>query len=280
VESAELNVYETHHYAEEVVLQFHQPVFASMIEGKKIMHLRDQSPFDFLPGESLMMPANEIMKIDFPEAELNNPTRCLALTISPEKIKQIVGDMNYTLPKSGHQEWHLTDANYTFTNDAAIAQIIRRLIFLFAENHESKDLFVDMMLKELMIRVVQSENRKVLKDNSAKLSNNHRIAAAIEYIRQNLTDRLNVSELSKVACMSESNFFRIFKNEMGTTPVEFINEMKIQRAASLLRDPHIQVKEVYLACGFNNVSYFIRAFKKIMHQTPAAYRRRYLESVA
>jgi len=68
VESAELSVYETYSYAEDVFLKFHQPVFASMIEGKKIMYLREQNPFDFLPGQSVMMPANEVMKIDFPEA--------------------------------------------------------------------------------------------------------------------------------------------------------------------------------------------------------------------
>ena len=278
LESAELNVYETHHYAEEVVLQFNQPVFASMIEGKKIMHLRDQSPFDFLPGESIMMPADEIMKIDFPEARMNNPTRCLAMTISPDKIRQIVGDMNYMLPKLG--EWKLGDSNYAFTNDAAIAQIIHRLIFLFAENHESKDLFVDMMLKELIIRVMQSENRNSLEKDSCSSSTSHRLAAVIEYIKGHLTEQLNVSDLSKVACMSESNFFRVFKNELGITPVDYINEVKIKKAATMLRDNSVQVKEVYLACGFNNVSYFNRMFKKVMHQTPTAYRRQFKGAVA
>ena len=49
VKNAELNIYETHHYAEQVILQFSQPVLASMLEGKKVMHLRKKEPFNFLP---------------------------------------------------------------------------------------------------------------------------------------------------------------------------------------------------------------------------------------
>jgi AraC-like DNA-binding protein len=272
VANAELNVYETHHYAEEVVLQFNQPVLASMIEGKKIMHLRDQDPFDFLPGESVMMPSNEIMKIDFPEAAMNNPTRCLAMTISPDKIAKIIDDMNYNLPRANEREWRMSDANFSFTNDVAIAQIIQRLIFLFAENHQSKDFFVDMMLRELIVRVLQSENRKSLVDNSASLSSAHRLAYTIQYIKANLHLPLTVADLSEHACMSEPNFYKVFKSELGISPVQFINEERIRKAAQLLRNPRVQVKEIYMSCGFNNISYFIRTFKRALEKTPSEYR--------
>lgn len=280
VESAELNVYETHHFAEEVILQFHQPVLASMIEGKKIMHLRDQSPFDFLPGESIMMPSDEIMKIDFPEAAMNNPTRCLAMTIAPEKIEKIIDNMNYSLPRVNHREWELSDGNFTFTNDEAISQIIQRLIYLFAENHQSKDVFVDMMLRELIVRILQSENRKILSQKSDQLSNSHRLASTIEYIKDHLHMPISVAELSEHSCMSESNFHKVFKNELGVSPVQFINDERIKKAARLLQNPNIQIKEVYMCCGFSNVSYFIRTFKKILQATPREYQTDWAKSIS
>jgi len=72
--NAAMHVFETHEQAASVLLKFEQPVLASMIQGKKIMHLRDYEAFDFLPGESLVLPANESMCIDFPEAMAKNPT--------------------------------------------------------------------------------------------------------------------------------------------------------------------------------------------------------------
>lgn len=271
LENAEMNVYETHHYAEEVVLQFHQPVFASMITGKKIMHLREQTPFDFMPGESVIMPANEIMKIDFPEAAMNNPTKCLAMTISPEKINRVIENLNEQSHLLEDREWQMSADNFAFTNDPAVSQIIQRLIFLFAENHASKDYFVDMMIRELIIRVLQKENRRALADNSRQFSGNHRLAATIDYIKKNLHLSLAVSDLCQVACMSESSFHRVFRNELGVSPVQFINEERIKKATKMLKQPKIQIKEVYLSCGFNNLSYFIRTFKKTLNQTPKEY---------
>ena len=56
--SAEMHVFETHQEAEKVLLKFHEPVLASMLEGKKVMHLDKMTSFDFLPGESLILPSD------------------------------------------------------------------------------------------------------------------------------------------------------------------------------------------------------------------------------
>ena len=94
LDHAAMHIFETHQQAEQVLLQFDQPVLASMIEGKKVMHLRDYESFQFLPGESLVLPSGELMCIDFPEAEYENPTRCLAMAIAEEKITKLLDWMN------------------------------------------------------------------------------------------------------------------------------------------------------------------------------------------
>ena len=135
-ENAELHLFETHQEAEQVLLSFREPVLASMLEGKKVMHLNKMAAFDFMPGESLILPSNELMCIDFPEARLDNPTRCLAMAISEDKIKQTVGFLNETMAKAD-DEWKFTDYNFHFTNDEAIQQILQRMIYVFAEDHPS-----------------------------------------------------------------------------------------------------------------------------------------------
>ena len=51
---SELNIFETYKQAEKVELQFNEPILASMLRGKKIMHLRDKPGFGFYPGESII----------------------------------------------------------------------------------------------------------------------------------------------------------------------------------------------------------------------------------
>ncbi|MEL6717941.1 MAG: AraC family transcriptional regulator, partial [Bacteroidota bacterium] len=272
--NAEMHVFETHQQAEQVLLRFEQPVLASMLTGKKVMHLKDNPAFDFLPGESLILPSNKLMCIDFPEACMNNPTRCLAMTISEEKIKRVIQLMNETMQKADTTEWSYTDQSFKFTNDAILHQIIHRLLFYFTENHPSKDIFVEFTLKELIIRILQAEMQKCYKEKSNELSSCNPIAFVVKYIKENLDSPLNVAELSQKAYMSESNFHRVFKNELGISPIEFINEERLKKAARLLQYSSKKIKEIGVECGFNSLSYFTRLFKRKQNVSPATYRKR------
>ncbi len=273
LQNAELNVYETHLYAEQVELAFGNPVLASMLRGKKVMHLRNNS-FDFFPGESVVLPPGELMRIDFPEASLDNPTQCLALTLANEKIDHVVDYLNDQYPRlEENREWAFTDYNFHFTNDLAVNQIIARMIFLFTENHPSKDLFADFMLKELIIRLMQTEARHLLIDQSEKHLHQSRLAFVIQFIRENLLDPLTIEQLSKKACMSQTHFFRCFKNELGISPIDFINDERIKLAKALLRNPTKTIHDVCYESGFNNISYFNKVFKRATHRTPSEYRQ-------
>ena len=272
--NAAMHIFETHQQASSVLLQFDKPVLASMLRGKKIMHLRNHNSFDFLPGESLILPPEELMCIDFPEAELNSPTRCLAMAIAEDKIKNVIRLMNENLTRDDGNPWSLMDYNFHFTNDAGIYQILQRLLYLFTENHPSKDLFVDNMLQELIVRILQTNNRKIYTEKALKMSSDNRLAFIIQYIRDHISESISVETLSQKACMSESHFYRVFKNELGMSPVDFINTERIKLAVSLLQDPENSVKEVYMRCGFESRSYFNRVFKKLKKTSPSGYQSR------
>lgn len=276
--NAAMHVFETHEQANSVLLKFEQPVLASMIQGKKIMHLRDYESFDFLPGESLVLPANERMCIDFPEAMAKNPTRCLAMAISEDKINKILQFMNENMPKDTKEDWGLMDYNFHFVNDRGIFQIIQRLLFLFSEEHPSKDFFVDNMLRELIIRILQTNERKIYSSATLSLKKESRLTEVIRYIRDNLHKSLHVNVLSKIACMSPSHFYRTFKLELGISPVEFINNERIKLAVSLLQDPKRSIKGVYLDCGFESRSYFNRVFKNRQNVAPGEYQSKIQKS--
>ena len=139
------------------------------------------------------------------------------------------------------------------------------------EDHPSKDTFIQMMMKELVIRIKQSENRACYHNQLLQISDSNRVAYVIKYKREHLTDPLNVKILADKACMSEPNFHRVFRNEIGMSPIKFINQSRIKRAASRLKNHGVKINEVYMACGFNNLSYFNRVFKSINGMSPKAY---------
>ena len=86
MQHCEMNIFETHQQSENVNLTFDSLVFTAMFRGKKVMHLNGMKAFEYLPGESVIVPENETMIIDFPDADEAHPTQCLALAIGDKQV--------------------------------------------------------------------------------------------------------------------------------------------------------------------------------------------------
>jgi len=128
-EYAELNVYETHTFAEQVSLVFNFPIIASMLSGKKVMHLDGFEAFDFYPGESVIMPTNNKMVIDFPLATEETPTQCLALGIDAFKLKEVVEKFNaHVAIENENNEWQLSETSSHLISNAIVDDLIKRSI--------------------------------------------------------------------------------------------------------------------------------------------------------
>ncbi|MDX5421071.1 MAG: AraC family transcriptional regulator [Hymenobacteraceae bacterium] len=275
LESCELNVFETHEQAEGVRLCFDDWVLTSMLRGKKVMHLYDKPGFDYLPGESVIVPPQEQMKIDFPEASGQNPTQCIALAISAEEIRNTINLLNERNPKvEAGQQWEVNDKYFHLANNQELAEIISRLIRISIDDKSrEKDILAKLALQELLVRLMQTQARGMFEANYKQLASCNRFAFIMQYIKENITGRIDVEQLSNKACMSRATFFRKFKEEFGFTPADYILKERIELAKSFLRDPCTSVTQACYMAGFQNLNYFIRAFKKEVGTTPKAYQQ-------
>ena len=279
IDTAELNIYETQHIAEKVELTFSSPVLASMIRGKKVMHLTGTPSFDFLPGESVIVPGNETMRIDFPEAQLLNPTHCLALAIEPGTVKQVTDMLNDRAPLVDNaQGWQYGQRNFFLTNDVPINQLIARLVYIFTEDNKAKEVFANLVLQELVVRLMQTQARSLLLSPTTTLSSVNRLAHVAKYINKHLSRSLHIKELADEACMSEPNLYRTFKQTFGMTPVDYINQQRLELASTLLRTTDRCLADISLACGFNNLTYFMKLFRREIGQSPTQFRKQVVVS--
>ncbi|KAF2330850.1 AraC family transcriptional regulator [Flavobacterium nitrogenifigens] len=274
--NCELNLFETYESTHKVPLKFNDLVVTSMLRGKKIMHLFDDPEFVYLPGETVIVPSNVEMKIDFPEASKSNPTQCLALAIDQDKIAEILNFLNEQYPKEGsNMYWQLNYQNYFFYNNIEMAATINKLIKECMSTSITKDIFADLTLKELLIRIIQTQTVKSI-DEGRYLDANNPIKEVTEYIKQNLKEDISLKSLSEKACMSTTSFYRFFKRELGMSPIEYILNEKIKCAKNLLKNPTLQINEVCYLAGFEDANYFIRLFKKHEGITPKQYQLLYV----
>jgi len=273
---SELNIYETHDFAEQVSLTFNFPVIASMLTGKKIMHIDGFKAFDFFPGESVVMPSNKEMVIDFPLATKNSPTQCLALGIDALKIEEVVSKFNQQVAiENENNNWNLEETTSHLINNTDVNHLIERLTYTFTNNNKSKEVLLDLMIQELIVRLLQTKAKSLIINDPNQVFNDTRIGTVIKYIKENLTNKdISVDVLAKKAYMSTSHFHKQFKNTLGISPIDYINSEKIKFSKKLIKESKdFRMSEIAFKSGFNNASYFNRQFKKMEMMTPQQFKK-------
>ena len=229
--------------------------------------------FDFFPGESVVLPSDKKMVIDFPLANSKNPTRCLALGIDPDKIKETVEIFNENTRIDFENDQHSFDASAVhLANNQQVQFVLDRIFSTFLEDDKAKDALLDLMVKELIIRLLQTKAKVMLLDNETLFDNN-RMAFIVKYMREHLTENIQVDKLADKACMSTSNFYRSFKNTLGESPIDYLNGERIKFAKKLIQRTNDKFADIAYKSGFNNTSYFNRQFKRFEKITPNQYRK-------
>lgn len=102
-----------------------------------------------------------------------------------------------------------------------------------------------------------------------------RIKQALKTANSRICEPIRVEDLAKDACMSPGHFIRLFKEELGCTPTQFLINRKMMKAKLMLASESIMTKEIAYRLGYEDVSYFTRLFKKHVGITPSLYRQTY-----
>lgn len=103
----------------------------------------------------------------------------------------------------------------------------------------------------------------------------NRILKVLRYIRKHIDQNITMEEMIAICFLSKDHFIRLFKKEMGITPVQYINRKKIEKAQLMLITGSQSIKDIAYALSFENVYYFNRLFRKITGTTPLEYRKQF-----
>ena len=140
------------------------------------------------------------------------------------------------------------------------------------EDNLNKDIMADLALKELLLRLMQTQASTLIESDYTRLKTTSRLAFIVDYIKGNLHQKISIEQLAKLAFVSKSNFFRLFKYEIGISPNEYILQQRIQRVKELLKENQ-SIKEIAFATGFSDTNHLIKTFKTYEGITPKIYQK-------
>lgn len=100
-----------------------------------------------------------------------------------------------------------------------------------------------------------------------------KLLGMVAFIEEHLNEKISVKEIAATVYVSERDCYRKFQKELGKTPLQFIQNIRLERACQLLSSTDIPVTDVASLCGLGSSSYFCSVFSSIIGCTPGAYRR-------
>ncbi len=97
------------------------------------------------------------------------------------------------------------------------------------------------------------------------------MGSIISYLNSNYSKDINLSDILRKAGMSKSAFMRKFKQATGTTPIDYLIQLRVTKASCLLQETNLSISEIAYKSGFSDSNYFSRTFRKVTGLTPREF---------
>jgi AraC family transcriptional regulator, transcriptional activator for feuABC-ybbA operon len=150
-----------------------------------------------------------------------------------------------------------------------INNIFKKLVESWIGKLPGYEFITKALLQQLLFEIFQN-----IKNNSQNYSTSLKVEKIIEYMRQNIDNRLTLADLSELVQLSSAYLSRVFKETTGYSVIGFFNKIKVDKAKELIIEGDKKVKEVAQILGFTDEFYFSRIFKKIEGMSPSEFYRK------
>jgi AraC-like DNA-binding protein len=246
-------------------------MYYGVVDGKATVRSEEET-VAFREGESLVVPPLQSVHVTFPGARRTSVTY-MALKVDQEKVQQVLDEIDESpLATSAPRRWQVEEETFCHVeHQEGVDRVLDMIGYLFREDPPNRDRLIDLNVRELIVQMLQTRSRPLLVGDFARHSSSGGLAAAVQFIQQNLDRHISVDELVEEACMSKSSFYRHFSDEFDMSPLEYISQERVVRARELLSDPENTVTSVSHALGFSSTSHFIDMFKEHEGMTPKQY---------
>ena len=160
-------------------------------------------------------------------------------------------------------------------DDNDILLCVNRMIDEYFKKQIGFELAIKAQVYDLIVLLLRGYVRKIYTANEldSQLANFQRFKNVISYIDSNYTEKIDLDRLADITKMSQGHFCRLFKQITGMSAINYINNLRINKAVELIRSSDQNMMEIAMSCGFSDSNYFSRVFKKHEKMSPLQMRK-------
>lgn len=189
----------------------------------------------------------------------------LKIEITPAVLEEIARESGYL--KEGHIQ---LDRKF-HVKDSKLLQLGLWMLEELQNGGAKGKIYSDSLSNMLIIHLLQHYSSVIPQHSNRKTPANQEIFQVIQFMRERLEDEIQLTDLAAMANMSQSHFIRIFKQQTGYTPHNYLIRLRIERSKFLIRSGKIGLKEIASQVGFADQGHFTRLFKRETGLTPKLY---------
>lgn len=148
-------------------------------------------------------------------------------------------------------------------------------IMKIKQNIQQKPAFYEIDISTQITLIWQSLIRKgfPLVYDQAEARKHQRMKQMLNWIHLHYGEKITLDDIASAGQLSRSECCRYFRRILHTTPVNYVNDYRIEKSITLLQNPDTNITEIAYRVGFNSTSYFIDKFRKKLNMTPLTYRK-------
>ncbi|MBQ2330077.1 MAG: helix-turn-helix domain-containing protein [Oscillospiraceae bacterium] len=151
-----------------------------------------------------------------------------------------------------------------------VSAILDEIDRVCGEGREGHSLLVKSGLFRLLY-ALYSHRLRSREEN--KKTHDEALKRVMSYVKEHYSEEISLETAAEIAGYSPSHFMRFFRQETGQTFIGYVLDYRLSYASYLLKESSGHISEIAMSCGFNNLSYFIRTFKKKYGLSPRDYRK-------
>ena len=129
------------------------------------------------------------------------------------------------------------------------------------------------ILLEILLIILRCTPKKMLLAQTSTKSN-HAVLGVVNEMERHPERHYSLDNLARSASMCISGFTKKFRDMTGLSPTEYLTSLRIEKAEQLLLDTEKTVYDIADECGFYDINYFIKLFRRHRHTTPARFRKK------